>query len=97
MNSSSKQSNAVGVAALVLGAWSVSRTAPELVGGVSTTAAGLGALAGTVGGLAAVGVGAGVLMGFGEFDTEDGSGRTVGLALTALAVCALAAGIQFAV
>jgi hypothetical protein len=36
-------------------------------------------------------------MGFGEFDTEDGSGRTVGLALTALAVCALAAGIQFAV
>jgi hypothetical protein len=97
MNSNSKQSNVVGVAALVLGAWSVSRTAPELIGGVSTTAAGLGALAGTVGGLAAVGVGAGVLLGFGEFETEDGSGRTVGLALAALAVCALAAGIQFAV
>jgi hypothetical protein len=42
MSNNSGQSHVVAVAALVLGAWSVSRTAPELIGGVSTTAAGRG-------------------------------------------------------
>lgn len=97
MTDDSTRSNAVGVAALVLGAWSLSQTAPELVGGVAATAAGLGAVAGTVGSLAAVGVGVAALLGVGEFGTDGEGGRHVGLALAALAVGALAVGAQVAV
>lgn len=62
---------AIGLSALVFGAWYLSSTVGSLLAAdAATSLDGLGAAAGTIGGCALALVGVAILRGWGEFDPE---------------------------
>lgn len=90
---------AVGVAPLVTGLALFGTSSQRLLGALASgewSASGVAALAGTVGSLAAVAVGAGILLGWRSFETDDGErsgGLLLGIAAAAFALGAAGAAL----